>query len=383
MSWLKLLNLAPASNDEGAGRSAKLMIDGVIGGYNWFDDSGTTAAHFIRTVDMLDLGADDEIDVQLNSPGGVISDGVAITNYLMNHEASVRITVIGQAASIASVIAQAADPGKLHMGIGTTMFVHNPSVLLIDSYEARDLEKLAGTLDAMKNSIISIYANAAKRRGKELSDADIAELMDDATTMTAEEAVEWGLADTMDAELKAVACADVEKVLADVREKVKPEQTPTVQSFPEALAAALAEDRDGAMQAIAKALEVPESVFSKDFAEADMTKVFEACKKAGQQNLAVTLADSKLTMEEVWQRLDTASRISDICTAAKVDAAPFLDHIDDPVEMLRVAVVDGIAQLDADIDNKHPAYPKSEQEERNHNWDAVFRKVKTMRGETA
>ncbi|VAW81815.1 hypothetical protein MNBD_GAMMA13-1158, partial [hydrothermal vent metagenome] len=108
MNWLKILNLS-----EGEKRTARLLVDGVIGGYDWLDDTSMTAHKFIETVDAL--GELDNIDIDVNSPGGVFTDGIAMTNYLIDHPASVSMNIIGEASSIASVFVQAADPGKLHM----------------------------------------------------------------------------------------------------------------------------------------------------------------------------------------------------------------------------------------------------------------------------
>ncbi|MEJ1422265.1 MAG: Clp protease ClpP, partial [Candidatus Sedimenticola sp. (ex Thyasira tokunagai)] len=201
MNWLQVLNVAAAGDET---RKATLRIDGIVGYRDWYDETNNTASHFIRTVDAL--GDLDEINLEINSPGGVVSDGVAITNYLINHEATVNVTVIGQAASIASVIAMAADPGQLHMGIGTTMFVHDPLTIAIG--DADDMRETADHLDKIRDSIVSIY-----QLRTDLSVDEIKDLMSGDTTMTAEEAVEWGFADTMEAELKAVACADLNEYL--------------------------------------------------------------------------------------------------------------------------------------------------------------------------
>ena len=193
MSWLRVLNVSDGEKE----RRARLQIEGVIGGFDFFDESGQTAQSFIRTVDAL--GELDEIEIDLNSPGGVVSDGVAIANYLIHHQASVTINVIGEAASIASVIFQAADPGKRHMALGTTMFVHDPLTIAIG--DADDFRKLADDLDTVRDSIVSLFT-----RHGQMSADKAKELMRADTTMTAEQAVDSGVADTMDDALQAVAC---------------------------------------------------------------------------------------------------------------------------------------------------------------------------------
>ncbi len=200
MDWLKILNLS-----EGEKRTARLFVDGVIGGYDWLDGSGVTAHEFIETVDAL--GELDAIHIDINSPGGIFSDGMAITNYLINHKATINVDVIGEASSIGSVIAQAADAGQLHMGIGTFMFIHDPLTCMCgDADEFRDI---ADILDGYRDAIVGVYRN----RNTKLSPQKIRQLMKDDTLMTAKDAVSLGFADTMDKSLKAVACADRTKTM--------------------------------------------------------------------------------------------------------------------------------------------------------------------------
>ena len=193
MNWLKVLNV----DGEDGERRARLKIEGVIGGFDFFDESGQTAAEFVRTVDAL--GDVSQIDIDLNSPGGVVSDGVAIANHLIHHPATVSINVIGQAASIASVILQAADPGQRHMALGTTVFVHDPLTIAIG--DADDFRDIAETLDTVRDSIVGLFT----RHGTITQD-EARELMRQDSTLTPEQALSSGIADTMDETLQAVAC---------------------------------------------------------------------------------------------------------------------------------------------------------------------------------
>jgi len=199
MDWLKILNIS-----KGEKRKARLVVDGVIGGYNWLDGSGVTANEFIETVDAL--GELDDIHIDINSPGGIFTDGIAMTNYLINHKASVSMNVIGEASCIASVFVQAADPGKLHMGIGTTMFIHDPVAAF--QGDADEFREVADILDAHRDAIIEVY----RSRNKKLSSNKIRQLMKDDTLLSATDAVSFGFADSTE-HLRTVACADRSKTL--------------------------------------------------------------------------------------------------------------------------------------------------------------------------
>jgi ATP-dependent Clp endopeptidase proteolytic subunit ClpP len=143
-------------------------------------------------VNALDLATDldaitaPKIRVEINSPGGDVFDGIAIYNSLRNHEAEITTRVDGIAASIASVIAQAGD--HRIMVAASQMMIHNAWGLTVG--DSGDHEDMAGILRQQDDVIASIYA---ARSGKP-ADEFIA-LMDAETWMTADQAVEHGLAD--------------------------------------------------------------------------------------------------------------------------------------------------------------------------------------------
>ncbi len=161
---------------------ATIRIDHEIGGW------GVTAADFVRELHGLSVGT---INVHINSPGGDVFDGVAIHNALTSYPAVVNTYVDGLAASAASFIAQA---GKTRtMGRYATMMIHNPSGGVWGG--STEMRKMADLLDKLRDTICRLYAD---RSGS--SDTDWNALMDAETWMTAEEAVEFGLADKVDTE---------------------------------------------------------------------------------------------------------------------------------------------------------------------------------------
>lgn len=137
-----------------------------------------------------------DIEVQVNSPGGSVFEGVAIYNALRADRRDVTVRVVGLAASIASVIAMAGD--MVVMEPGSMMMVHNPRVSVFDA-EAGDLRDGAAFLDKVGSSILDIYeAKAASNRteidGEDLR-SELEAMMNSETWLTASEAVDAGLAD--------------------------------------------------------------------------------------------------------------------------------------------------------------------------------------------
>lgn len=127
-----------------------------------------------------------EIEVQINSPGGDVFDGIAIFNALRAHSAKVTTRVDGLAASAASVIAQAGDHRV--MLSGSQMMVHEAWGVTVGP--AADHREMADLLDKQSDIITGIYAERSGRDADELRGMVAAE-----TWLSAEETVEAGLAD--------------------------------------------------------------------------------------------------------------------------------------------------------------------------------------------
>lgn len=184
----------------------KLRIDGVIG---WEVTARDVA-------DALD-GAGD-VDLVINSGGGDILEGFSIYNAIKDHEGQVNIS-IDFAASMASVIAMAGDTVNMRSN-SSLMMIHKP--WSIEMGDAEDMRKTADTLDKMEGQLVGIYM---ERAGESITEDDLRDLLADETWLTAEEAVEYGLADAIqggskDAKINLGGVAfNLEKLAAKVAQK--------------------------------------------------------------------------------------------------------------------------------------------------------------------
>lgn len=160
---------------------AEVFIYGDIGGW-W---GGVSAEEFAKEVAALDVKT---LNVRLNSPGGLVFDGVAIYNALARHPAHVVIDVEGIAASIASVIAMAGD--EIRIAEGSRFMIHDPWTIMMGS--ADDLRAEAEILDGLKSDLIDIYAARTEQ-----SREDLADWMTVETWLSARDAVDKGFADSM------------------------------------------------------------------------------------------------------------------------------------------------------------------------------------------
>src|SRR6266542_571562 len=169
--------VAEADGDGPERTTADVYLYDVVGGW-W----GLSADDFVRDVAGLDV---DHIVLHLNTPGGEVSEGVAIANMLRQHRADVRVMVDGMAASPGSVIAMAGD--EVVMGLGSQMMVHNPRTWAVGDVD--EMQKVARQLESTAEAIASTYAAKAGGTVDEWR-----ELMKAETWYSAEEAVKAGLA---------------------------------------------------------------------------------------------------------------------------------------------------------------------------------------------
>ena len=168
MTWLNIRNVNSAD------RSADIYINGQIG-QNWWDEDAVAAADFIRTVNAL--GELDTINLFINSPGGSVSDGTAIHNFLKRHKATVNVEVLGEASSIASVIAMAGD--MISMPANAIMMIHDPMSPMMGYFNAEEMRNLADRLDVVKESIMSSYTNRTGKDAEEIKALMTAETYND------------------------------------------------------------------------------------------------------------------------------------------------------------------------------------------------------------
>lgn len=178
---------------------AKLLSDGTLMLYGVIGDEwdGLTASEVVEHI--RSLGEVDEINVLLNSPGGSVTDGLAIYNELATHPASVNIEITGLAASMGSVIAMAGD--HVRIAENAMVMIHNPWNVAVGNSE--DLRKAADVLDKFGTSLVGIYV---QRTG--LEEDDVRSMMDEETWLDAEEALAKGFVDEIGSPVEASALAE-------------------------------------------------------------------------------------------------------------------------------------------------------------------------------
>lgn len=126
----------------------------------------------------------------INSPGGVVTAGMAIYDTMQFIRPQVSTIVMGQACSMGSCLAQAGAPGKRMILKNARHMIHQPSGGARG--QATDIQIQAAEILKMKKYLTQIYVDH-NSAGKTYD--DLAADMERDFFMSAEEAVAYGLAD--------------------------------------------------------------------------------------------------------------------------------------------------------------------------------------------
>ena len=141
-----------------------------------------------------------QINVYVNSLGGYIVEAMAIRNQLKRHPANVTGYVDGFAASAASFILTGCNVVKMFSNC--MQYLHNALNVVVGN--AKELRKGAADLDAIMVGNRKAYME--KSAGK-ITEEKLIELLDAESWLTAEQCVEYGLADEIIAEEKDLTMA--------------------------------------------------------------------------------------------------------------------------------------------------------------------------------
>ena len=142
---------------------------------------------------LLFLANDDpksDINLYINTPGGSVTAGLGVIDTMQFVRCPVATYIIGQAASMGSLIACSGAEGKRHALPLAKNLMHQPLISGVLEGQATDIEIEAREMLRLREIIYGIYAD---RTGQSLE--KIAEDCDRNFWLNAEEMVEYGLTD--------------------------------------------------------------------------------------------------------------------------------------------------------------------------------------------
>lgn len=133
---------------------------------------------------------DKDISLFINSPGGVVTAGMAIYDAMQFIKPDVATYVMGQACSMGSLLAQAGAQGKRFMLPNARHMIHQPSGGA--QGQATDIQIQAEEILKMKKNLTEIYV---KHNSKSKTFEMLSNDMERDKFMSASEALDYGLID--------------------------------------------------------------------------------------------------------------------------------------------------------------------------------------------
>ncbi|WP_234853096.1 MULTISPECIES: ATP-dependent Clp protease proteolytic subunit [Paracoccus] len=129
-----------------------------------------------------------DISMYINSPGGVVTSGLSIYDTMQYIRPRVSTLVVGQAASMGSLLLAAGEPGLRYSLPNSRVMVHQPSGGF--QGQATDILIHARETEKLKRRLNEIYVT---HTGRDLSEVE--EALERDRFMSPDEAKDWGLID--------------------------------------------------------------------------------------------------------------------------------------------------------------------------------------------
>ena len=158
-----------------------IMLDGPI-------DERTASVLCAQLLFLESQDSKKDITLYINSPGGLITAGMAIYDTMQYVRSDIQTIVTGQAASMGSLLATAGTKGKRFMLPHSRHMIHQP--LGGTRGQATDIEIHANEVLSLKKRLNEIYSKHTNKSVEEIKPA-----LERDNFMTPEDAKNFGLID--------------------------------------------------------------------------------------------------------------------------------------------------------------------------------------------
>lgn len=168
---------------------SRLMKERVV----FFNGPVTDTMCNVMIAQMLFLEAEnpnEPINMYINSPGGSVYDGLGVYDVMQYIKCPVYTYVTGMAASMGSFIAQAGEPGHRYVLPNAITMIHQPSSGTRGKVSDMEIDLIESL--RIKKQMTELYV---KHNSKGKTYDEFVQLLDRDKWLTAEQAVELGLAD--------------------------------------------------------------------------------------------------------------------------------------------------------------------------------------------
>jgi ATP-dependent Clp protease, protease subunit len=156
----------------------------------WGEINDETAESIVKKILYFDVQNNEDITLFINSPGGVISSGLAIYDAMQYAKSDIVTICMGQAASMASVLLTAGAKGKRSVWEHARVLIHQPLISGNMFGPASDIQIQAEEMLRLREDLNQMLANHTGQTMKK-----IVEDTDRDFFMSAEEAKVYGIVD--------------------------------------------------------------------------------------------------------------------------------------------------------------------------------------------
>src|SRR5512133_368622 len=156
----------------------------------WGEINDESAEAIVKKILYFDGQGTDDITIFINSPGGVISSGLAIYDAMQFAKADIATVCMGQAASMASVLLTAGAKGKRSVWEHARVLIHQPLISGNMFGPASDIQIQAEEMLRLREKLNQMLADHTGQPLKK-----IVEDTDRDFFMSADEAKKYGIVD--------------------------------------------------------------------------------------------------------------------------------------------------------------------------------------------
>ena len=158
----------------------------------WGGVDDSSAERIVKRLLYLDSVDHNDITLYINSPGGVISSGMAVLDTMNMIKSDVATLCLGQAASMGAVILALGKKGKRYILPNARVMIHQPLVSGQIFGPASDIQIQADEILRIRKKLNELFAEAASKKLDQIEqDTDRDFFMD------AEEAISYGIVDKL------------------------------------------------------------------------------------------------------------------------------------------------------------------------------------------
>ncbi len=156
----------------------------------WGGVDDKSSEEIVKKIMFLDSEGHGEIKLYVNSPGGVISSGLAIYDAMQSVKSEVSTICMGQAASMGAVLLAAGRKGKRYAWPHARIMIHQPAISGHMFGPASDIKIQADEVLRIREELNRILADCTGKPYEK-----IAEDTDRDFYMNAQQAIEYGVID--------------------------------------------------------------------------------------------------------------------------------------------------------------------------------------------